>query len=378
MSVARDRKKLMLVGAGNLCLHILNVLAHRNEFDFVVVGRREDPTLRLCNLVALSAAQRGEFISIHPEIADVMDLPRMTTMLKEQAPDIVINCSSLQSWRVITQLPKSAFEALDKGQLGPWLPMHLTLMHSLMQAVKASGIKAVVVNAAFPDAVNPILAKIGLAPHLGIGNVANLIPAIRLSIARLLERSPNEIDVRLYAQHYFSHYVPRGGLPENAQYRLLYDLNGRSVTAALSQTDIFETVRNHYRRLGGVDGQYLTACSAVTVLEGLISRTPVLVHSPGPLGLPGGYPVKLHEGHIDIQFSAECTRQEAIEINQRCQRMDGIDEIHEDGSVTFNPACMAVFKELLGYSKSNMTISQSAEFAQELASRYATFRHSNG
>ncbi|EPN26899.1 hypothetical protein A245_47385, partial [Pseudomonas syringae pv. actinidiae ICMP 19096] len=53
MSVARDRKKLMLVGAGNLCLHILNVLAHRNEFDFVVVGRREDPTLRLCNLVAL-------------------------------------------------------------------------------------------------------------------------------------------------------------------------------------------------------------------------------------------------------------------------------------------------------------------------------------
>jgi len=57
----------------------------------------------------------------------------------------------------------------------------------LMQAVKASGIATKTVNAAFPDAVNPILARIGLAPDIGVGNVANLVPAVRLSIARLLE-----------------------------------------------------------------------------------------------------------------------------------------------------------------------------------------------
>ena len=39
--------------------------------------------------------------------------------------------------------------------------------HGLMQAVKASGIAARTVNAAFPDAVNPILARVGLAPDIG-------------------------------------------------------------------------------------------------------------------------------------------------------------------------------------------------------------------
>lgn len=378
MSRLKDKRKLMLVGAGNLCLQILKILAPRNQFDFVVVGRREEETVRLTNLVALSAAQLGEFIAIEAATVDVLDVPLMAATVRKHAPDIVINCASLQSWRIITQLPKPAFEALDEAQFGPWLPMHLTLMHSLMQAIKASGVKTTVVNAAFPDAVNPILAKVGLAPQLGIGNVANLIPAVRLSIARLMERDPRDVEVRLYTQHYLSHYVPRRGLPRQAHYKLLYSVDGRGATGSLLPADIFETARTHYRRMGGIDGQYLTACSAVTVLEGLISPTPVLVHVPGPLGLPGGYPVKLHAGGIEVQFSAECTEQQAVEINQQCQSQDGIDSIHEDGSVTFNPTCMTVFKQLLGYSKREMSISQSADFAQELACAYDTFKHAHG
>ncbi|MFJ4144348.1 hypothetical protein [Pseudomonas sp. NPDC089734] len=373
-----EKKKLMLVGAGNLCLQILKILAPRNNFQFVVVGRQEEPTVRFCNLVALSAAQLGAYISIEPVVADVMDVDRMTDVLKKHNPDIVMNCASLQSWRIITQLPKHRFEELDKAQFGPWLPMHLTLMHSLMRAVKASGVVTKTVNAAFPDAVNPILSKVGLAPDLGIGNVANLIPATRLSIARLLEQPPEEVSVSLYTQHYFSHYVPRGGLPREAHYKLLYSVRGEPQSDRLLPAAIFDTVRTEFRRLGGIDGQYLTACSAVTVLEGLFSATPVVVHAPGPLGLPGGYPVKLHDGQVEVQFSPSCTRQEAIEINSLCQRQDGIDEIHDDGSVTFNPACMSIFGKLLGYSKRHMSLSQSEAFSKELASHYAAFRNSNG
>ena len=169
------KKKLLLVGAGNLCLQILKILGPKNAFEFVVLGRNEEATIRLCNLVALSCAQLGQFIAIKPVIADLTDIGRVTQLLREEAPDILVNCASLQSWRVITGLPKLSFEKLDQAQFGPWLPMHLTLMHCLMQAVKASGISAKTVNAAFPDAVNPILARVGLAPDIGVGNVANLI-----------------------------------------------------------------------------------------------------------------------------------------------------------------------------------------------------------
>lgn len=376
MSQAMGKKKLLLVGAGNLCLQILKILGPKNQFEFVVLGRNEESTLRLCNLVALSCGQLGQYIAIKPVIADLTDIAKVTRLLREEAPDILVNCASLQSWRVITGLPKQTFEQLDQAQFGPWLPMHLTLMHCLMQAVKGSGINAKTVNAAFPDAVNPILARVGLAPDIGVGNVANLIPAVRFSIARLLECNPADVQVRLYAQHYFSHYVPRGGLPPRASYRLLYEVRDQPEVARLPAEVIFSTVKTEFRRLGGVDGQFLTACSAVTVIEGLCSPTPVLVHAPGPLGLPGGYPVWLHDGQVEVQFSDACPQDEAVRINTICQSQDGIDEIHCDGSVTFNPQCMAVMQTLLGYAKNTMSIEQSADFARELASKYRSFKNS--
>ncbi len=376
MSQLIRKKKLLLVGAGNLCLQILKILGPKNQFEFVVLGRNEESTLRLCNLVALSCAQLGQFISIKPVIADLAEIDKVSRLLREEAPDILVNCASLQSWRVITGLPKLTFEQLDQAQFGPWLPMHLTLMHYLMQAVKASGISAKTVNAAFPDAVNPILSRIGLAPDIGVGNVANLIPAVRFSIARLLECEPADVQVRLYAQHYFSHYVPRGGLPPRASYRLLYEVRDRPEVTRLPAESVFSTVKAEFRRLGGVDGQFLTACSAVTVIEGLFSPTPVLVHAPGPLGLPGGYPVWLHDGQIDVQFSDACPQDEAVRINAICQSQDGIDEIHCDGSVSFNPQCMAIMQTLLGYSKKTMSIEQSADCARELASKYLSFKNS--
>ena len=376
MSQALRKHKLLLVGAGNLCLQILKILAPKNAFEFVVLGRDEESTIRLCNLVALSCAQLGQYIAIKPVIADLTDIAKVTRVLREEAPDMLVNCASLQSWRVITELPKPAFEQLDQAQFGPWLPMHLTLMHGLMQAVKASGIAAITVNAAFPDAVNPILSRVGLAPDIGVGNVANLIPAVRCSIARLLECAPVDVQVRLYAQHFFSHYVPRGGLPPRASYRLFYEVKDRPVLPRLPAEAIFSTVRSEFRRLGGIDGQFLTACSAVTVIEGLFSPTPMLAHAPGPLGLPGGYPVSLREGRINVQFSPDCPQDEAVHINSICQSQDGIDEIHCDGSVTYNPQCMAVMQAMLGYSKKTMAIEQSAEFAHELASKYRSFKHS--
>lgn len=376
MSQVMAKKKLLLVGAGNLCLQILKILGPRNQFEFVVLGRNEESTLRLCNLVALSCAQLGQYIAIKPVIADLTDIGKVTRLLREEAPDLLVNCASLQSWRVITGLPKLTFEQLDQAQFGPWLPMHLTLVHCLMQAVKASGIAVKTVNAAFPDAVNPILARVGLAPDIGVGNVANLIPAVRFSIARLLECEPSDVQVRLYTQHYFSHFVPRGGLPPRASYRLLYEVRNRPEVARLPAEAIFSTVKTEFPRLGGVDGQFLTACSAVTVIEGLCSLTPVLVHAPGPLGLPGGYPVRLHDGQIEVQFSDACPQDEAVRINTICQSQDGIDEIHCDGSVSFNPQCMAVMQTMLGYSKSTMSIEQSADFARELASKYLSFKNS--
>lgn len=149
----RPQPKIMLFGAGNLTANVLHLLARRRSAKLVVVGRDLERTVRLVNLVRLTALQLGESVKIEAEAADLLDTGRTAELVAMHKPDVIFNGATLQSWRVLTTLPKDKFDALDAAQFGPWLPMHLTLMHRLMVAVIASGHKTAVVNAAFPDAV---------------------------------------------------------------------------------------------------------------------------------------------------------------------------------------------------------------------------------
>jgi hypothetical protein len=368
-----DRKKLLIVGAGNLCQQILQIMVPRNGFHFYVASRNLDKTTRLCNLIQLAALQMGEVSSLTPLQMDLNDIARTSETLARIKPDIVVNCASLQSWRVITELPKPFFEALDQAQFGPWLPMHLTPAYQLMRAVKTAGIKTLTVNAAFPDAVNTVLDKAGLAPDVGIGNVANLIPATQMAIAGLAACTPDQVQIKLIAQHYFSHYVPRGGLPPQAQYHLSYRVNGADWSGRFRDEDIFFQARTQFRRLGGVDGQFLTAASAFKVINHLFSETEVDVHAPGPHGLPGGYPLRVGMGQVLLSLPHGVSRADAIEINKRCQRQDGIHSINADASVTFELEQMSIMEALMGFSMPHMKLQDTEQWSVELGHKYRAY-----
>jgi hypothetical protein len=373
-----EKKKLLIVGGGNLCLRILEILAPRDAFVFYVASRDLEKTIRSCNLIQLSCLHQGTLCAIYPVAMDLSEgnIEQNSALLSQIRPDIIVNCASLQSWRVITQLPGEFYQALDQAQFGPWLPMHLAPAYELMRAVRNSGFKAIVVNCAFPDAVNVVLDKVGMAPDTGIGNVANLVPATRMAIAQLAMCSPHMVQVRLIAQHYFSHYVPRAGLPKNANYSLNYRVNGVECTGELDDELIFDCVRTQFRRLGGVDGQLLTATSAVSVIENLFSDDEVLTHAPAPGGLPGGYPVSVGLGRVLLSLPYGITRAEAIAINQRGQQQDGIRAIHADGSVSFELEHMSIMETLLGYSVSRMALHEVHQWAAELGQKYQVFVHS--
>jgi hypothetical protein len=375
-----DKKKLLFVGGGNLCLQILEILVPRDAFTFYVAGRDLEKITCSCNLLRLACLQLGVVCTIHPVAMDLGEyhVEENSATLARIRPDIIVNCASLQSWRIITQLPGSLYEALDQAQLGPWLPMHLAPAYELMRAVKHSGVKALTVNAAFPDAVNVVLDKVGMAPDTGIGHVANLIPGTRLAIARQAMCSPAEVQVRLVAQHYFSHYVPRGGLPPMANYRLHYRIKGVDCTGEFDDAVIFDSLSTYFRRLGGAEGQFLTASSAVGVNEHLFSQDEVITHAPGPNGLPGGYPVRVGLGQVLLALPYGVSRADAIAVNQRGQRQDGIFAIHPDGGVTFESQQMAVMESLLGFSMSHLALHDVHQWAAELGRKYQAFAANAG
>jgi hypothetical protein len=369
------RKKLLIVGGGKLCLQILQILGPRNGFHFHVASRDLEGAVRMCNLVRLAALQQDVDVSIQPWHMDLIEanIGQNAATLNTIKPDIIVNCASLQSWRIITELPKASFEALDQAQLGPWLPMHLAPAYALMRAVRQAGVRSLTVNLAYPDAVNTALDKVGLAPDVGAGNIANLVPATRSAIARLAGYGPEAVRVKLIGQHYFSHYVPRAGLPPEANFHLCYWVNGVEWTGEYSARRIFERVATDLRRLGGVDGQFLTATSAVRVIEGLCAPEEIETHAPGPHGLPGGYPVRVGMGKVLLSLPYGIGRAEAITANQLGQRQDGIDKIGADGCVSFGMEQMAVMESLLGFFMPKMQVADAAGWAAELTRKYREF-----
>lgn len=367
-----DKPLIMLVGMGDLSSRLLTMLLSDPATNRVVVAGRDPEALRRrANLAWLTAVNLGLFGGVTTERIDLYDVPGTAETLDRVRPDIVFMGASLQSWRVITQLPKDVFEELDQAQLGPWLPRHLTLNHLLMQAVRMSGSGAKVVNAAYPDAVGPVLATAGLAPTTGIGNVANIVPALTLAYAHSAGQDPADVEVRLVAQHYFSHYVPRYGEAGKGAYHLGARAGGQPLDTP--HQEVFTQINGRLKRLGGLDGQLLTASSAMRVLRAMATDSGALCHAPAPGGLPGGYPVRVSAEGATVDLDPSLTLDEAVRLNVECQRADGIERIDDDGTVTFTEPEMAVMKRMFGYDCPAMKLSESAQWADELGHKYEAF-----
>ncbi|MFD3971218.1 hypothetical protein [Streptomyces cyaneofuscatus] len=365
---------IMIVGMGDLSARVLSMLLGDPATNRVVLaGRDTDLIRKRANLALFTATNLGEHGTADTVHIDLRDVDATAETLARVRPDVIFMGASLQSWRVITALPKDVFEELDEAQFGPWLPMHLTLNHLLMRAVRESGIQAPVVNAAFPDAVGPVLDKVGLAPAIGVGNVANIVPALTWGAAHLLDLHPSQVQVRLTAQHYFSHYVPRFGDAGRGAYHLAVTAADRPGEAEVDHGALFAQLDRRLKRLGGVDGQLLTASSAVRVLRGLATDSGVAAHAPAPGGLPGGYPVRVHRGGGTLDLPEGLSRDEAVRINEDCQRADGIDRIDSDGTVHFTDREMSVMKRLLGYDCPSMKLGDAEGWADELGSKYRAF-----
>jgi hypothetical protein len=83
----------------------------------------------------------------------------------------------------------------------------------------------------------------------------------------------------------------------------------------------------------------VTAASAVPVLLALLPGAEALRFSaPAPQGLPGGYPVRIAEGAVALDLPPGVERDEIVAVHRRIGRGDGIEQIAEDGTVSFTDA----------------------------------------
>jgi len=342
----QPRPRIMIVGYGDLGKKIANALVLDSRVDAIgITGRSAQQVERDANLLRFTAMNHGWTGDISCYTVDLEDMETAVAALRLFQPTTIVNTASVQSWRRLTELPGEMFRELDEAQYGPWLPMHLAPARSLMLAVREWGAGPIVLNAAYPDAVGAVLRPHGLAPTIGGGNVANVVPAITWSAARVLGLPVTEVEVRLVAQHYYSHRLPRYGDAGEAPAVLEIRRRGQVLNIADELSLIQHGVSTFCRRTGGIDGQSLTASSVLTVVRALMSEQPRLVHAPAPDGLPGGYPVMASRDGFELSLPRDLSTEDAVRINQMGQYADGVQDIDErTGVATIRPEKLDILR----------------------------------
>lgn len=367
-------KKILIFGLGVLGSNVLDMLLQsQNNYEITVVGRNKEKIHERINLGDLVASNLGFNSKVSYEIIDVNDISMTADIINKVNPDIIFNATTKMSYWVPTKLPKEVFEKLYFAFTGWQVPMHLTLTYKIMQAVKASGSSARVINASYPDVTNVALDKIGLAPEVGIGNLANVVPVIQKAIS-IHEKIPlDKIYIRAYGHHHFSYMLPSLGSAENLPYHIEVIYENLNITKYLNFESIFKLLPTKLKRTRGLEGMIMTSASAVNVINSMASGTEEIIHAPGPNGLPGGYPIIIKEKGIEIVLPQDMSLQEIIKLNVQGQVMDGIQEIDNEGNVHYSLREMDIVKEIFGYECLVMNVKDCESWSEELHSKFTEY-----
>ncbi|GGQ33207.1 hypothetical protein GCM10010140_74040 [Streptosporangium pseudovulgare] len=124
--------------------------------------------------------------------------------------------------------------------------------------------------------MNPLLRKLGLPVFCGVGNVALLAASLRESL-----RSARGGRLQVLGHHWHPH------TPGDASDEALVWLDGAPVREV---GPLLRRQRAAARSESNAVTGHVTALLPADLVTGREVRTSL----PGPLGLPGGYPVRIH------------------------------------------------------------------------------------
>jgi NAD(P)-dependent dehydrogenase (short-subunit alcohol dehydrogenase family) len=367
---------LMLIGLGGLGSILLELLAREPGLGRVVVGSRNaERGVARCNLAQLGAMAQGYAPAISFVPLDLNDTEAVAESVTRAAPDIILSTATMQTWWLPDLLPPEQSALIKSAGFGAWLPVHLTLTMKLMQALRDAAYGGFTLTAPFPDVVNCVLGRLGLAPTCGVGNLDEIVPKVRLLAAQRLRTPLEAVRVLLVAHHALEAAAFGTPMDEIPPYFLRVEHGGQDVTQAIGAEALLLAP---YPLPSGPATHFLTAGSAVRLVRALLSESGALLHAPAPNGLPGGYPIIASKDGVTPAPVAGLTLEEAIAINERSHRFDGIERIEADGSVVFCAAAADTLRRALGYDCQRLAPDEAEGRAQELMARFRAYAGRHG
>ncbi|NVM54367.1 MAG: hypothetical protein HWN66_11750 [Candidatus Helarchaeota archaeon] len=336
---------IMLMGVGDLGYHILNFLAITPRVKKIVASDINEP---IGAMKTRHAKYVAAFQGLYPDISfiklDLAEVDVVADVIKEVGPEVICNTAILWPTYLRPPISEEKRKILEKeGYKGRAPRMSTTFFCALklMQAVKKSGINTHVVICNFPDCTNPVLSKgFELTPACGGGNLDLITPLIQEAFSENLNVPMINVKVFLVAHHAWGYNLDfKLAIP----YWLKVVVGGDDVTTKLPPKKLLPDLKNlrmkYFANRTGPFGeaaryhQAFIASSYVKNILALYFNTGELTNVPGPVGLPGGYPVRLSAKGCEVNLPSGISIEKAIKINEAGQKFDGIEHIEENGTI---------------------------------------------
>ncbi|MDK2122718.1 Rossmann-fold NAD(P)-binding domain-containing protein [Parachitinimonas caeni] len=315
-----SRFRIAIIGLGDLGQRLALKLAdHPAVGELLLLGRQTEAGSALARLVNACGDCRARFMAL-----DALNEDAVASMLAAERPDLLVQCASLISpWLLFERHDPLAKTLLQAG-FALQLPAQLAVVHRVMRACRAADFRGPVVNCSFPDATHPVLACAGLAPTVGVGNAGMILGLVRATLRDHGITWP----LRLLAHHAHVGAVATANVARLAAEipppRLFAGDNELPPEWAFAGPALPQT-----RELNS-----LTAAHASQVIGALLPDSATLRTAvPGPLGLPGGWPVIMGNGAITLDLPSQVSQAEALAYHQSAAVADGIARIDADGTV---------------------------------------------
>jgi hypothetical protein len=330
---------VLLIGLGDLGWRIALAAAGAPWCrELVLAGRHPGSGARQAALLAACGQGASGQGKVRYVEADAGRPAELEALLRREKPDLIVQCASVFSPWLLSQRRDPAAAALAGAGYAVQLPAQLHLVTQVMRAVRSAGLSIPVLNGSYPDLTHPMLAAAGLSPTVGFGNAGMILFRTRANLLAADRLAGNE-PVRVLAHHAHITAVLQSQKPQPpapAPRVYLGEEGRRDDDLAVAGTPLpWDPSANA-----------LAAACGVQLIQALLAEDgPALrTAAPGPNGLPGGYPVRVTAGRVDLDLPPGLTLDEAVDFQWQSARLDGVERMDADGTVHLTAAAQAAVR----------------------------------
>jgi hypothetical protein len=303
---------ILILGTGPFAQRIACDLAATatKPTRIAIAGRN---AFRLAWILTAARARAEMFarpVSIEGHEIDLGGSGRVAELLASLRATVIVQAASLQPASVISGAGNGWSRLVAEAGLSATAVFQAVLTSRVARALKQVSPHSRLINCCFPDVTNCIVAAIGLPVDCGIGNIAILAHAF----AAMLDRNPRPRLQMLCHYQNIAAWRRAPALRSGSTARVwldgaeIEDVYARFAAVQLTPEPVID----------------ISGASGVTLMLALAHARDWSGHVPGPVGLPGGYPIALKGRRIDLDLPEGIDRETAIAWNVRFEADNGL------------------------------------------------------